>query len=413
MSIIPGRWRTAIETMYLRDFDGDRHLEQFLVSAVTSVLVIRGYLALTGYPQIGGGGLHIAHLLWGGLLMLVALLLLVTLLPNGARQPAAILGGIGFGAFIDEVGKFITKSNDYFYQPAAPIIYIVFLGLFLLVRVFDRLRPPTRQEYLVNALELTKAAVSGRLTEEHAARILDYVSHVPDDDPVAIQIKAMLHQLVPAQGPPLGLPARFGIWAGEQYHRVAGNRWFVRVLVGFFVLNALVTVLEGFLVLDSFTWSIVATLLMGWFTGMLLLIRSLIVRLTLYVLPVAGVVALWTMTPAALYTDLTLTEVAILVTSSLSAVLVLIGTVRIRGHRLFAFGLFQRALLISIFLTEPFSFYVEQFGALIGLSIDIFALVSINYFIRREIGAAQVRRQEIEQRADAGPSAVARLPAGQ
>ena len=56
----------------------------FLVAGVASILAIRVYLILTGYPQLGGGGLHIAHMLWGGLLMLVALILMLAFL---GRRP--------------------------------------------------------------------------------------------------------------------------------------------------------------------------------------------------------------------------------------------------------------------------------------------------------------------------------------
>ena len=51
---------------------GDLH-EIFLVSSIGMILIIRLQLWATNYPKLGGGRLHFAHLLWGGLLMLVAI----------------------------------------------------------------------------------------------------------------------------------------------------------------------------------------------------------------------------------------------------------------------------------------------------------------------------------------------------
>jgi hypothetical protein len=73
--------------------------ETFLVTAAATILIIRTDLWLTNYPQIGGGGLHIAHLLWGGLFMVAAIATLVTFLGRPSRRTATVIGGVGFGFF--------------------------------------------------------------------------------------------------------------------------------------------------------------------------------------------------------------------------------------------------------------------------------------------------------------------------
>ena len=120
----------------------ERYLQLSLVSFAGSVIATRTFLQLTGYPQLGTSELHIAHVLWGGLLLFIASLLPLLLANRWAYNTGAILSGVGVGLFIDEVGKFITQTNDYFYPPAAPIIYAFFL---LIVFLYLRIRrPPDR-----------------------------------------------------------------------------------------------------------------------------------------------------------------------------------------------------------------------------------------------------------------------------
>ena len=60
-----------------------------------------------------------------------------------ASDGAALLVGAGVGLFIDEVGKYITTTNDYFFPIAAPIIYAVFmLSVLLLLAVRERFGEP-------------------------------------------------------------------------------------------------------------------------------------------------------------------------------------------------------------------------------------------------------------------------------
>ena len=46
-----------------------------LVAFAVTVIGVRVFLEATGYPQIGNSVLHIAHAIWGGLLLFVAVLL--------------------------------------------------------------------------------------------------------------------------------------------------------------------------------------------------------------------------------------------------------------------------------------------------------------------------------------------------
>ena len=109
-------------TRIVRNLDAMFYLEIFLVCAVASILVIRLFLHMTGYPQLGNSTLHIAHMLWGGLLMLVTIIMLFAFIGKRVEMWAAVLGGVGFGMFIDEVGKFVTSDNNYFFEPSISIM---------------------------------------------------------------------------------------------------------------------------------------------------------------------------------------------------------------------------------------------------------------------------------------------------
>ncbi len=138
------------ENPLIRDRDTGSLLELLMVSAVVTIIVSRAFLAATGYPRLSPGNLHIAHMLWGGLLMLAALVMVLRYWNPSVRRFAAFTGGVGFGLFVDELGKFITSDNDYFYRPAIAVIYVVFVLMFLLFRSFANRSQLTREEQRVN-----------------------------------------------------------------------------------------------------------------------------------------------------------------------------------------------------------------------------------------------------------------------
>jgi hypothetical protein len=172
-------------------FDG------FFISAITTILVVRFYLKITGYPQIGGSTLHFAHLLPGSLLMLFSILLLMGTLNRAVRGVAAIISGIGFGLVLDELGKFITKDNDYFFHATPGLIYLTFVILYLAVR-YTAQRRFTENDYMANVLDLLKDAAINDLDRheyDHAKRLM---THVSPSHTLYGPTKAMLELVKPA-----------------------------------------------------------------------------------------------------------------------------------------------------------------------------------------------------------------------
>jgi hypothetical protein len=141
------------------------------VSFALTVIFTRVYLEATGFPQLGNSVLHIAHALWGGLALFVAALLPLAFANRWALQASAILGGIGIGLFIDEIGKFITQTNDYFFAPALSLVYGFFLLCVLLYLLFRRPQQEDPRQAMYHALEGLQDALDGGLDADEAARI--------------------------------------------------------------------------------------------------------------------------------------------------------------------------------------------------------------------------------------------------
>ena len=159
----PGRQRLPWIRRPVRREGAERYLLVTLVSFAATVIVTRWFLALTGFPQIGGGDLHIAHALWGGAALFAASILPILLAGRFVYLTSALLAGVGIGLFIDEVGKFISAENDYFYPAAAPIIYATFLIAVLVWLRARRPDDPDPRSQLLTALELFEESVEGDL----------------------------------------------------------------------------------------------------------------------------------------------------------------------------------------------------------------------------------------------------------
>jgi hypothetical protein len=220
----------------------ENYLLIVLTSFALSVILTRLFLQATGFPQLGSGTLHIAHALWGGLFLLVASLMPLVLENRWALSTSALLNGVGFGLFVDEVGKFITQNNNYFYPPAAPLIYAFFLLLVLIYLFLRRQRKPTAREELYYALSDLLELVDSNLDPQELVELQAHLANARQSDTpqiagLAAAIAAYMEKgdypLVPVR---LGFTHRLNAWLRQIGEKV-GRPWLrILILVGFTVM---------------------------------------------------------------------------------------------------------------------------------------------------------------------------------
>ncbi len=336
---------------FIRNLAANRFFELFLVSAIASILIIRFYLQLTGFPQLGGGGLHIAHMLWGGLLMLVAIIFLLGFLGRNIQNTAAILGGVGFGTFIDELGKFITHNNNYFFQPTIAIIYVIFVVLYLIFQTLMQHRNIAKSEYLANILEIIKEGMSHALSADDFNRATTYLAQAKADSVLQEQLTALLGQVHVASQAKEDFITKLRLLGRNIYTKVMRRDIFTKLVIIFFVAQALGIIAE----------SIVDTV---------------------------GVAHALRMNNLALITPKTLIEWGDVFSSTLSGIFVIVGVIRIFHSRLAAYRMFKIAVLISLLLTQFFLFYDMELSALYEFAWSAVTLLVLNIMIDGEVSAA-------------------------
>ena len=230
----------------LRSVDVSQRLDTFLVCAIAAVLGNRFFLILTGYPQLGNGTLHISHAIWGALMMAIAIIFAISYLPPFTRTFVAFLGGAGFGWFIDELGKFITRDVNYFFEPTIALIYITFIVMYLAFRsVASRSFRP--DEAVLNAIESLKSASLGRLDDHHRREAIGLLDSTGANDQLAQDVRALLMD-VPTLPP--HDPSWFAVTADRlrtRYLAWTDTRSFVVVVDALLLLMAAVKILDAVL----------------------------------------------------------------------------------------------------------------------------------------------------------------------
>ena len=346
-----------------RELRATTYLIAFVVATVATVLVTRGVLAAAGFPQLSGSGLHVAHVLWGGLLMALALVLVMSFVGPMIRPVVAVIGGIGFGLFIDEVGKFVTSENDYFFRPAAAIMYVVIVLFVLLIQALHGRHRPQPEELLAGALVEAVGGAAGGISDGRRARALALVEQA-GDQPAAAETAAMLRAL-PRTTRQVGDPLT---WIGDRVRRVGGaivtKRWLRITLVVILCINAASGLLTALIVI---------------------LIQVL---------------------PASVSKNLSAGASAwVAIPAGLAAVCVVVGIRRLRQDPRSAYTWFERAVLIDLLLTQPFVVATDQFSALPSIIIDLLMLAAFGAAKTAARTGTLPNRAMASRRRDAGETA--------
>ncbi len=334
--------------LFFRNVRARDQLEIFLISAITSLLIVRFYLHVAGYPQISGGDFHVAHMLWGGFLMLGAITMTLTFLGARIQRLTAVVGGIGFGVFIDELGKFITKDNDYFFHPTIGLIYAVFIGLYLSFNFLSRTDKLSSREYQLNALSQLEEAIIHGLDPYEKQRVEHLLTKANQQSPFTKMLRKFLEDVKTVPGDDPRLIKVFMTSVSVQYKkfwRLRGSNSLVRA---FFIAEA-----------GLFLLAVVASVY-----GNFDQIRDLVVG------------------GAPVYSSQLL--IGQFVSSAAAAGFAIAGTFLLPRSRMRAFEQFRRATLINLLLTQFFIFARLQFDALPGFLFNLTLLGFINYAIYQE-----------------------------
>lgn len=330
-----------------RDPSATSHLAGFVVSAVVTVLLTRAFLAAAGYPTVGSGGLHVAHVLWGGLLMAAAFVVLLSFVGPVARPVGAVLGGIGFGLFVDEIGKFVTADNDYFYGPTASLIYAVVVLLVLVAEALHGRRPHDRREYLAGAVDQAVAGVAGGFTPRARAQARDLVARA-DGLPGARETGALLDAIV---DDPAELPNPIhavGAAVVRATNRLARARWVPWITVAVLVASLVVSVGTG-LVAWWGSWD-----QPGW----------VVVGLLVSAVAATGL-AVW-------------------------------GLVVVRQDRRQGYLRFRWAVLVSLLVVQVFVFRLREWSAVAGLAVELVVAGLVAAELQQSDRVEPVRRTSVE-----------------
>jgi len=161
-------------------------------------------------------------------------------------------------------------------------------------------------------------------------------------NPIVVALRQLLTEAQPLADRPPSLPERLARWAHDRYLALVSHRWFSVALIVLFCLLGLADIA----------------------TVVNIVVSDPDFRLG--------------------HPDLSFVDWADMLSSVIFAGLIVVGAFQLPRSRVSAYRWFRRAMLVSIFFSQVFAFYTEQFWAVLGLAVDLLLLAALNYTIAEE-----------------------------
>ncbi len=275
--------------------------------------------------------------------MLAAMLIMVGAINRSSRDLAAYLGGIGFGLFWDELGKFITQDNDYFFKPAVGIMYVSFIALYLITRYIIR-RTYHPADYLANAVGLAMEGVIDELDEREYTRARELLAKSDPNHPLYKSVAAFIEQAKPTKK---AEPFIIDRWLSK-FHAclqtiIRKPRFAAALLTLFYIYGlGILLVVVGSLVLKGHVNDSILDLVAPGNQN----------------------------------------NAVSLISSAVSAGFIVWGAWYVQTNRTHsALQKFETAILINIFVTQVFLFFSYQLTAILALAVTVSLLVAVRMLL--------------------------------
>ncbi|HUQ20202.1 MAG TPA: hypothetical protein VM099_11370, partial [Gemmatimonadaceae bacterium] len=234
---------------------------------------------------------------------------------------------------------------------AVALIYVAFVLVYVVMRTLHR-KHITSEEYLVNALNEVENVAINDLDVAERLRAIEYLKQSGADTPL---VHALTDVLAGASVLPEVRPHPLSVMRAALvrfYQRIVSSPEFPRLLVIFFVAQLALRVVYVLVLVLVPSWS------------------PIVAR---------GVPSLERRLHGFDYLDWLQ-----LGSTGIGGLFVALGVFEMRRSRRNAFRMFQRSVLISIFLVQTFVFYRSQWAALPILVFNLLVLIALNFAINQE-----------------------------